>query len=293
MGKTDLRALQLFELDMLRDVKRVFEANHLRYFLADGTLLGAVRHQGFIPWDDDIDVAMPYPDFLSFLSLGQEALGDRYFLQTTDTDESFQFGYARVRRNHSTMIRTWEFDEGHHGVWLDIFPLIYVGGSMDLKLKKVLIPITNVLCLSQNCFDRNRNWMRQNSGRGKIALVSILRSLLGKNRKRCANWIRRKIFSQTGKARMAEVWGSITAVVPASLYEEPAASIPFEDTLCAVPLNYDTVLRANYGDYMKLPPEEDRHSNHGNMYIDLERDWATVKQQGDAPDLDSLGKAKS
>lgn len=279
MAQPDLRTLQLFELDMLRDVKRVCEANGLCYYLYSGTLLGAVRHRGFIPWDDDIDIAMPYPDFLRFLELGQAALGEKYFLQTTDTDESFQFGYARVRRNNSTMIRDWECDGGHHGVWIDVFPLIPVGGKLDVRLKKLLIPLTNVLCLTQEAFDRNRDWMRQTTGAGRVALLSFLRALLGKNRKRAAKWIRRRLYGQREKKNVAEAWGSITAVVPAEIFRGEAVSLLFEDEEFRVPPDYDGALRYKYGDYMQLPPEEKRRSNHGDMIIDLEHDWETLKKQ--------------
>ena len=293
MARPNLRDLQLFELDMLRDVKRVCESNQLKYYLSSGTLLGAVRHQGFIPWDDDIDIAMPYPDFLRFLEIGQEALGSRYFLQTADTDESFPFIYARVRRNNSTMIRYWECDGGHHGVWLDVFPLIPLGGGLDVRLKKTLISVTNVLYMSQEVFDKNRDWMRKTSGGGRVALTAALRKLLGKNRRCFAKWIRRRLFSKTEKPNTAEVWGSITAVVPVKLFREEPVSLLFEGESFSAPADFDAVLRYNYGDYMQLPPVEKRCSNHGDMYIDLERDWETVKRQGDAPDLRSLENGKA
>ena len=277
MGQPDLRTLQLFELEMLKDVKKVCEAQGLTYYLYSGTLLGAVRHRGFIPWDDDIDIAMPYDDFLRFLEVGQQALGDRYFLQTTDTDESFQFGYARVRRNGTTMIREWECEGGHHGVWIDVFPLISVGGKADVRLKKLLIPLANTLCMTQEAFCLGRDWMCKTTGRTKVALISLLRKLLGKRRKRVAKWIRRKLYSQTGKANCAEAWGSITAVVPAEAFRGGPVSLPFEDDEFRVPPDYDCVLRHKYGNYMELPPEDKRRGNHGDMVIDLERDWETVR----------------
>ena len=286
MAQPDLRTLQLFELDMLRDIKRVCEANGLCYYLYSGTLLGAVRHHGFIPWDDDIDIAMPYSDFLRFLEIGQAALGEDYFLQTTDNDESFQFGFARVRRNRTTMIRDWECDGGHHGVWIDILPLISVGGKLDVRIKKILISLANILCLTQEAFDKSRDWMCQTIGRGKVALLSVLRRVLGKNRKRVAKWIRRKLYGQSGKSNVAEVWGSITAIVPAEVFCGEPVKLLFENEEFRVPPDYDGALRYKYGNYMELPPEEKRCSNHGDMIIDLEHDWETLKKQMPETDPD-------
>ena len=279
MGQPDLRTLQLFELEMLKDIKEVCDKCGLTYYLYSGTLLGAVRHKGFIPWDDDIDIAMPYQDYLRFLACAQEALGENYFLQTTDTDDSFQFGYARVRRNGTTMIRDWETEEGHHGVWIDVFPLICVGGKLDVRLKKMLIPLTNLLCMTDDAFSKGRSWLVKCNGKTKVTLISALRRLLCKRRKPLAKWIRRRMYAQTGKANMAEAWGSITAVVPARAFDGAPAALQFEDSVFAVPPDYDCVLRYKYGDYMQLPPEDKRHGNHGDMVIDLEQDWETLKNQ--------------
>ena len=220
---------------------------------------------------------MPYPDFLRFLEIAQDALGEQYFLQTTDTDDSFQFGYARVRRNNTTMIRSWDIDTGHHGIWIDVFPLIGVGGKMDVRLKKFLIPVTNLLCSSDELFENTRDWLIQCNGKAKVIAISILRKLLGKHAKPLAKRIRRKLYSQTGKPNVAEAWGSITAVVPAAAFDGEPAFLPFEDELFPVPHDYDMMLRYKYGDYMQLPPEDKRHSNHGELLVDLEHDWETNK----------------
>lgn len=276
MDQVELRQLQLAELEILKAFDRVCEANGLHYFLSGGTCLGAVRHRGFIPWDDDIDVAMPYADYLRFLELGQVALGDAYFLQTTATDESFQLSYARVRKNHTTMIRSWEPDHGHHGIWMDIFPLIGVGGKLDFRIKRLLIPATNLLCFTDSDWAAEKSGFDGGSWRIKTALIDLIRRLLGKRRKQFAFWLRRKLFSQRNLPNLAEVWGSITVVVPASIYEGEAVYLPFEGEMFRVAPDYDQMLRCNYGNYMQLPPEDQRHGNHGELFVDLEHDWQTL-----------------
>ena len=86
-SNSTLHKLQSTELTILKEFKRICEKYGFRYFLCAGTLLGAVRHQGFIPWDDDVDVSMPYDDYIRFLEIGQKELGSKYFLQTSETEK--------------------------------------------------------------------------------------------------------------------------------------------------------------------------------------------------------------
>ena len=83
-----LREIQLFELQMLKDVVKVCDDNNITYIISSGTLLGAVRYGGFIPWDDDIDIDMPLPDYKKFLKIAQRELGEKYFVQNYKTDKS-------------------------------------------------------------------------------------------------------------------------------------------------------------------------------------------------------------
>ncbi len=123
--KSTLRELQLCELQILKDVKRVCDNHRIKYYLSSGTLLGAVRHQGFIPWDDDIDIMMPYDDYRRFLKVAQGELGEQYFVQNSETDDSYAFAYTHIRKNNTAVLRDWDLmNFSHHGVWIDVFPLV-------------------------------------------------------------------------------------------------------------------------------------------------------------------------
>lgn len=119
-----LRKLQLCELEILKEFVRICEKFSLRYYLTGGTLLGAVRHQGFIPWDDDIDVAMPREDYDRFAQIAPRELDPQYFYQSPDTDPYYFLSYNKVRKN-GTKIYEERFENAgfHKGIFIDIFPL--------------------------------------------------------------------------------------------------------------------------------------------------------------------------
>jgi lipopolysaccharide cholinephosphotransferase len=124
ISKDDLRHMQLIELKILNEVKRICEKNSIPYFLIAGTLIGAARHQGFIPWDDDIDIGMLRADYDRFMEVCKTDLGSEYFLQTPATEKgNADYGIAHVRLNGTSMVQ--EFRKNtitHNGFTIDIFP---------------------------------------------------------------------------------------------------------------------------------------------------------------------------
>ena len=121
-----IKRIQSREMELFRAFISVCEKLELPYFLNAGTMLGAVRHNGFIPWDDDIDVAMLRSDYEIFLSRAQELLPENMFLQTIDTDPEYLHNFAKIRHNETTFIESSVKSRHiHHGLYLDIFPLDY------------------------------------------------------------------------------------------------------------------------------------------------------------------------
>ena len=119
-----LRQLQMLELDLLKELLRVCDKHHLRIFADSGTLLGAVRHQGFIPWDDDIDMAMPRPDYDRLAEIASTEFKHPYFFQNTYTDPLHVRGHAQLRNSETTAILETEYNlDINQGIFIDIFPL--------------------------------------------------------------------------------------------------------------------------------------------------------------------------
>lgn len=147
-GDTDLRKAQLVMLRMLKIVDYICRENNITYWLDSGTLLGAVRHQGFIPWDDDLDIAMPREDYEQFLAIAKDALPEDLFLQTLEADPGYK-GYGcpcKIRDNNSSIVESYVKEENnyHHGICMDVFPMdkfrnSFPGYDIDYFFKRIFL----------------------------------------------------------------------------------------------------------------------------------------------------------
>jgi len=267
-----LRQLQLTELEMLCDFRDLCEKHHLRYFLDYGNLLGAVRHGGFIPWDDDVDVTMPYEDYRKFLKIAQEEFGDKYFLQTDETDEQYHFCFAKLRKNGTTMVNSdqlgWEI---HHGAWIDIFILIETNPGLDFKIRKLLYRVCNFLLMDQY-FDIFSDVFEKMVGKAGVGFMRLVYKTPRSWRRSIKHWLLHRICSGRNKQGRTVAWTGITEYFPAELYET-STTLDFEGEAFTVPGQYEKNLEIDYGDYMQLPPEEKRIGHGSEMIIDLERHY--------------------
>lgn len=147
MNESDFitRSIQQVELNILNEFVKLCEKHTLKYFLYGGTLIGAVRHKGFIPWDDDIDIAMPREDYEKFLEIGKKELPSHLFLQHHTTDKGYYLLFAKVRDNNSTFIEDGtRHINMHKGIYIDIFPLDTMPENKLLRI--IEISVLRVLC---------------------------------------------------------------------------------------------------------------------------------------------------
>jgi len=133
INQQTLRESQLIMLEMLIEFDAICEKYHLIYWLDSGTTLGVVRHQGFIPWDDDIDISMPQEDYKKFAQIAKNELSKNIFFQNTQTDKNFPFDYMKLRSTKATIIEFHEVNKKikyHQGLFIDIFPMLTVKNSI-------------------------------------------------------------------------------------------------------------------------------------------------------------------
>jgi len=131
-----LRKAQLIMLEMLVEFDAICQKYNLKYWLDSGTLLGAVRHKGFIPWDDDIDLSMPVEDYRKFKDIANSELSENIFFQTRETDSGFKFDYIKLRSTKAKIVEFHEKDrevDYHQGVFVDIFPMLTLPNSPFYK----------------------------------------------------------------------------------------------------------------------------------------------------------------
>jgi len=234
-----VKKAQLIMLDMLIEFDRICQKHNLQYWLDSGTILGAVRHGGFIPWDDDVDISMPENDYKKFCKIAQSELAESMFLQTSKTDKAFPFDYAKIRDNRATIIEFHEEGKDvnyNQGLFLDIFPMLTM---QDSKI---------------NDFIYNYSFVAIRFFSAKSFRQDILRSIFVK--------LLYKLHLGWDKKDTKVIYsGEMPDVAGAFSYESifPLKKIRFEGLEFFAPNDSDNYLKVLYGkDYMQLPPEDKR-----------------------------------
>lgn len=266
----DLKQMQRCQLLILKEFDRLCKKNDLNYYLAFGTCLGAIRHNGFIPWDDDIDVCMPVEDFEVLCGLKDE-FKYPFFFQTADTDPGFPNTIARIRNSETTLI---EKETSHldinHGVFIDIYPLFHCPSDSLVQKKKLLSSMLYRLFTAKT-IPKNH---------GKIMKIGS-KLILGLTTDETKKKIRRKAYQDLKNCYERKYYCSFYGDESKIRYESdvlfPTTLHKFEDDEYPVPANYDMYLKLTYGDYMMLPPREKQCVHHDFVYVDLNKSYKTYK----------------
>lgn len=269
MREMTLKDVQKVSLDILKDIHRFCVENGIKYTLFGGTLIGAARHKGFIPWDDDVDIAMPRPEYEKFVKTYESQHGYKLFCRERQGKNIF-LAYARVCEMEKTIVddSVYPWTSEDKGVWVDVFPLD--GAPSDYKVAK------------QRFEKIYKIWMYTVKMRGAHVPISSERSVLGKMKLLA----KRTLFPMNTKAwdkhikmckeipfenaqnysQYSFLGFGMREYYKTSAFEKYEL-LPFEDGMFYVQQDYDGALRSKYGDYMQFPPLEDRCPGHpGNRY---------------------------
>ncbi len=241
---SDLRKMQLKMLDILCFIDSVCVKHNISYWLAYGTLLGAARHGGFIPWDDDLDIEMFKDDYDKLLNILKKELPENFILQTHHTDRNFVFPIAKVRDKNSVVYELKDADKNYkyRGIYIDLFYL-EKGNTFWAKLTNNIQKVPFFFTLIKN---------------DEIGFISGIRKLTYFLTHSVIFSLIRFFLKFSGcKSYIAAFGTGINANRNIDIIL-PLQKISFEGKYFNVPNNYEACLKELYGDYMKLPDEGKR-----------------------------------
>lgn len=256
------------ELAILDEIDRICKKYDLRYFLVHGSLLGAVRHQGFIPWDDDLDIAMPRKDYDRFLEAASQELQEPLSLHTPSTERDLFWGaYARIRNSKTTAIEPRDMGHrGNLGIWVDILPFdVCTRDERKLKKKeKALIRCQKLLYAG--IYGRDfKSYLAMNPWEWRVS--HLLAKCLGQKRlcEKLDTAQRMYTEEDSGEIAFFTGMGKFRRLQAANFEER--AELEFEGRKVPVPAGYKKYLfEIMGGDYMKYPPKEERKPKHRGIY---------------------------
>jgi len=242
------------QLDMLKEIDAFCKANNIRYSLAFGTLLGAVRHKGFIPWDDDVDIIMPLPDLLRFKELFKS---DK--LKYCDVDTEKHYGYHFSRIAHKDTYNKVGLFSKSYGICIDLYVLVPVPDTEEER---------DAFFAEASRLQKKRLFYKKWQRRLNLLLPSIVIPGYDKVMKRF-----RDFFFRNTNYHSTHTWYALAGYLPLRnkmTYEmdlfEKMTQLQFEDSYYSAIAEYDYYLKLRYGNYMQLPPEKDRHPYHGGHF---------------------------
>lgn len=275
-----IRDVQLVDLEILLEFSRICKKHDLRYQLFWGTLLGCVRHKGFIPWDDDIGVCMPRVDYERFINICETELDSKYFLQTCQTDPRYYLWFGKLRKNNTTFIqRIFKDMDMHHGISISIIPMdnvmpyTIIGGC-----QRILCHLIYYISIK---IDGSRTWENirfRGSGLKRLAryILFLVSKLIPKKftdhlhtkvacmfNDRETEYVTALMFRATKRNYFANMMRKDDFLNP--------ILCDFEGYQFPISRNYHQILTNLYGNYMVFPPIDQRKPHHGVIRVDLNK----------------------
>lgn len=262
---TQMKKAWAIEMDLYEELERVCKKHNLRFFAIGGTLLGAIRHNGFIPWDDDMDIVMPREDYEKLCKLYHNEFHSPYFLQTPDTDPGYYFSFAKLRNSNTTCIsmpfRNSLFNQG---IDIDIFPLDYIDISnaegKNKAIRESIMKCSSYMKIGSEEYLNERqmanfNKYNTNNPRQEYDNIQLLAQSFGKTDYLGIN--------------VCTIYPFLRLSWPAHCFEE-VEDHRFEHISVAIPKGWHEILSICFGNYMQFPPVEVRGTWHPGEFWDAD-----------------------
>ncbi|MBQ8623919.1 MAG: LicD family protein [Oscillospiraceae bacterium] len=259
------RAHQQALLTILKEFDRICKQLHIPYVLFAGTLLGAVRHSGFIPWDDDVDVIMRRKDYDRFLSEAESVLNSEKFYLQKEFSQHWPMFFSKLRMNNTACLEKFHPKDSkmHQGIYIDIFPCDNAKKTLSGKMLQFY---ASKVVIAKSLYKRGY----ETKSAAKKAFMLLCRMLP------------LKPFLSIAKSGSNEINELHSFFAAASSYKKNvyplsyfanSISTEFEGEKFPIPKEYDALLKQLYGDYMQLPPEEERVIKQHAILVDLENSY--------------------
>lgn len=248
-------------LEILKDVDSFCQKNSIKYFLTSGTLIGAIRHKGFIPWDDDIDIAMLREDYEVFVRTYSSSK-DYYKLLSLETDRKYAFPFAKVVDDRVALVENVS-KRVEIGAYLDVFPIDNCPGESaseacktidDMNYLRTLRDLKNIRLSKKRSF-----WKNAILAFCKLLTIFISKRLVAELTSKKAK--KNRYCECKYVAGLTNTTYGHGEIIPKECFRN-VIDVEFENCFFKAPEGYDLILTSYYGDYMKLPPEEKRVSHH-------------------------------
>lgn len=268
----DLRHLQMLQLKLACEVRRICEKNNIQYFLEAGSCLGAVRHNGFIPWDDDLDMGMVRAEYDRFVEACKTDLSEEYFLQTNDTDKHFGYVFAKLRLKDTHFTEKIAGESGSiDGIYIDIFP--YDKVPDDEKLRQRLGYKVRYYSLLLRIRCKYKPWIYHGGAREWLKYAPFRFLAVFYSREKLVARINAIMTKYNGTdAKRMTLCDNLS--YNKTVYDADnilnLEKHMFEGEEFYIPADYKRYLTATYGpDYMTPPPVDKRNSTHKIMTVDF------------------------
>ena len=278
-----LKKIWAVELDLLNELMRVCKKHDIKMQVSYGTLLGAVRHKGFIPWDDDLDVWLPRDEYNKLLKIASSEFTHPYFFQTALSDRKYFFQYARLRNSMTTgIIAGRASPDYNNGIYIDIYVIDGFTQSPLLFYPQLFFRRIMIKCLTLYC----QEGMEKGSGLLGFVLFRMIRPVVRLFKYEFLFALNNKFISLYNKMtdRLSVVYEMLRT--PYSHWITRAEwgdsiTLPFENISVPVPRAYHQILTRMYGDYMTYPSPEERGTWHeGILRFEPDIPYKEYLQQG-------------